>query len=360
VPSLKLVVRAPGRLHLGFIDLHGGCGRLFGSLGVAIERPAYVLEASAFDRTEADGPAAVEAHGPSADEVLAVAARLGSRRPPAMGLCIRVREAIPRHRGFGSGTQLELALAFIISKLLGDRAPVRDLAERTSRGKRSGIGVATFERGGFVVDAGTAWSAAGSASGGTRDARTARGDSERAAGASLPQPEPRREGLPPVIFQHPVPEDWRFVIVTPRGRPGLNGTREERVFADLPLMDEDKVGRISRLTLMKVLPAVITDDIQAFGEGISEIQELVGNHFAPYQGGMYATETGRRAAELALKRGAYGVGQSSWGPTVFALVRGKDHAAQVAEEIRTCVGQDSEGVFHTRPSNRGVVWRTER
>jgi beta-ribofuranosylaminobenzene 5'-phosphate synthase len=316
---MTLIVRAPARLHLGFIDLHGGCGRLFGSLGVALETPAYLLEASIVDRTEA--------HGPSADVVLDVLARLGTDQ---VGLSVLVREAIPRHRGFGSGTQLELAVAFILSKLVGDGAPVREMARRTTRGQRSGIGIATFERGGFVVDAGSA-------------AGESRGDRE----------------MPPVIFQHPVPADWRFVILTPRGRLGLNGVREERVFAELPLMSEEKVGRISRLTLMKILPGLLTDDIQAFGDGISEIQELVGNHFAPYQGGVYATETGRRAVELALKLGASGVGQSSWGPTVFALVRGEDHARDLAEEIKASLGGESEAVFHTRASNCGVAWRTD-
>jgi beta-ribofuranosylaminobenzene 5'-phosphate synthase len=331
---LKLVVRAPGRLHLGFIDLHGGCGRLFGSLGVAIENPAYVLEARRSNRNEAAGAAATE--------VLDIMARLGSRLPAGMELSINVREAIPRHRGFGSGTQLELSIAFIMARLLGRRVPgvrggpgrpgrfTRELARRTNRGKRSGIGVATFGRGGFVVDAGK-----------TR---------HHAVPADPP----------PVIFQRALPADWRFVIVTPRGRPGLDGTREERLFAELPPMNEEAVGRISRLTLMKILPGVITDDISAFGEGISEIQELVGNHFAPYQGGVYATETGRLATELARKRGAYAVGQSSWGPTVFALVRGDDQAGEMTNAIRRCLGQQSEAVFSTRPSNRGVEWWMER
>jgi beta-ribofuranosylaminobenzene 5'-phosphate synthase len=381
---LKLVVRAPARLHLGFIDLHGGCGRLFGSLGVALESPAYVLEASICDRTEANHPA-IQAHGPSADAVLGIVARLGLTRDsprgegmaPGKGLRIHVREAIPRHRGFGSGTQLELAIAFTVSKLQGDGLPLRELAKRTSRGKRSGIGVATFERGGFVVDAGTASDeletapnefdprrgeagpTTNDAEPDSGDARTPRTDSKPAASATGRGVSDRRRELPPVIFQHPLPEDWHFVIVTPGGKPGLNGAREDRAFAGLPPMNEDKVGRISRLTLMKILPAVITDDIEAFGEGISEIQELVGNHFAPYQGGVYATETGRRATELARKRGACGVGQSSWGPTVFALVRGEDQARDVAEEIRACLGADTEAVFQTRASNRGVAWRTE-
>src|SRR5262245_65918555 len=102
-------------------------------------------------------------------------------------------------------------------------------------------------------------------------------------------------------------------------------------------MADDKVGRICRLTLMKVIPAVVTDDIDAFGEAITEIQVTVGEYFAPHQGGVYATATGLAAAEFAMRHGACGVGQSSWGPTVFALVRGEVSAVR-SEERRVGEG----------------------
>ena len=52
-------------------------------------------------------------------------------------------------------------------------------------------------------------------------------------------------------------------------------------------MDTERVGRICRLTLMQVAPAVLTGDIRTFGAAITEIQEVVGEYFAPYQGGVY-------------------------------------------------------------------------
>ena len=36
---LKLFIQAPARLHLGFIDLHGGMGRRYGGVGVALSEP---------------------------------------------------------------------------------------------------------------------------------------------------------------------------------------------------------------------------------------------------------------------------------------------------------------------------------
>ncbi len=316
---MRGIVRTPARLHLGFIDLSGRCGRIFGSIGVAIERPRWVLEVSPSGRMQADGDAG--------KEILKILGRLRGRLGVKQAVAIRTLEAIPRHMGLGSGTQLELSLSLAVSKLAGRQLPVTELARILRRGKRSGIGVATFARGGFVVDAG--------------------------------QPSrPRGHDLPPVIFQRALPGDWWFVIVLPLGKPGLSGKREEKVFETLPPMGDATVERISRLTLMKVLPAVVTDDIRGFGEAITEIQMLVGEFFAPYQGGVYATSTGKEVAELALKRGACGVGQSSWGPTVFALVRGEGAAAALAREIKRFLGDDRHLVFATRANNRGAVWKT--
>ena len=42
-PSGAVRVIAPARLHLGFLDLNGSLGRLFGSIGLAIDRPRTEL-----------------------------------------------------------------------------------------------------------------------------------------------------------------------------------------------------------------------------------------------------------------------------------------------------------------------------
>ena len=108
-------------------------------------------------------------------------------------------------------------------------------------------------------------------------------------------------------------------------------------------MDAEQVGRICRLTLMQVAPATLTGDIGTFGAAITEIQAVVGEYFAPHQGGRFATETGCLATELALARGAHGVGQRSWGPTVFALVRGEPAARALADAFSARSATDWHG-----------------
>jgi predicted sugar kinase len=68
------------------------------------------------------------------------------------------------------------------------------------------------------------------------------------------------------------------------------------------------------------LPGLAETDIEAFGAALTEIQEIVGAHFAAAQGGTAWTSpaVGRLTKRLAAA-GAAGTGQTSWGPTGFAF-----------------------------------------
>lgn len=320
---MRTIVQAGARLHLGFLDLNGACGRRYGSIGVTLERPRCTVEAA-----PAEPGAAVAASEP----VTGILERLGLE--PGT-VAVRIVETIPLHAGFGAGTQVALAVALAATRAAGRPAPIRDLARRLGRGQRSGIGVAAFERGGLVIDAGHPVE-----------------DHGAAVATDAQGPEP-----PPVILQHPLPDDWHFVLAGPRAAPGLSGPREERAFRDLPPMDAERVGRICRLTLMQVAPAVLAGDIRTFGGAITEIQAIVGEYFTPCQGGRFATEAGCAAAELALARGAHGVGQSSWGPTVFALAEDEPAARALADRLRTALGDRLAWVDVSRARNQGASCR---
>ena len=108
-------------------------------------------------------------------------------------------------------------------------------------------------------------------------------------------------------------------------------------------------GEICRRALMQILPGAAERDLEAFGEGVARVQEIVGDHFAPAQGGGRFTSAavGRTAARLKAM-GAGGVGQSSWGPTGFAFASDPEHAEFLVRragrepevEIRICKGRD--------------------
>ncbi|WP_431310999.1 beta-ribofuranosylaminobenzene 5'-phosphate synthase family protein [Methylobacterium nigriterrae] len=284
-------VRAPARLHFGFLDLHGGLGRRFGSIGLAVDAPAVALTATPRDDLVVTGPETERVRG----YVRAAARHLGVPEVAA----IRVEASIPPHAGFGSGTQLALAVAAALARLNDRPFAPEDFADALDRGNRSGVGLAAFTEGGLIVDGG-------------RDA------------SGSP---------PPVIARLPYPEAWRVVLLLDRSMTGVHGTREVEAFRDLPRFPEDQAAEICRIVLMQVMPAAVVADAGSFGAGITTIQRLIGDHFAPHQGGRYASPAVAEALAGIAARGIAGYGQSSWGPTGFALLPSEAQARALAAEL---------------------------
>lgn len=291
--SKQISVRASGRLHLGFLDLHGGFERKFGSLGLSITDVDTALTAEYADDIDVTGPSSERAEN-YAEQVLSHFGING-------GVKMTINSAIPEHSGLGSGTQLSLAVSTAIANLyeLNEQNPGR-LAAILHRGARSGIGIGTFMHGGFIVDGG-------------------RGENTE---------------VPPVISHMPFPEHWRIVLIFDDGAEGINGVPERRAFNTLPPMDETMSGLLCRLTLMQVLPAISEKDCARFGDAITRIQNIVGDYFADAQGGRYTSPYLKHILESMGNAGATGMGQSSWGPTGFAFFPDETLAFQTLKKAR--------------------------
>ncbi|MGH7429271.1 MAG: beta-ribofuranosylaminobenzene 5'-phosphate synthase family protein [Candidatus Methylomirabilaceae bacterium] len=318
---MRVTVRAPARLHFGFIDPDGSSGRIFGSIGLAIEEPSLVLEASPADRLIVEGDEAGRAR--------ALAQRFLRHYGVRQGAHISVKEMIPAHVGLGSGTQLALGIATALARLCSIKAGVRELAAVMGRGARSGIGIATFDRGGFIID------------GGQKVGATDRSS----------HLDPR----PPTIVRHPFPEDWTFVVAIPRLGRGLAGQAEDRAFRRLAATSAPGAGTVSRTILMQMLPALLERDPVAFGRGLTRVQRIVGGWFRPVQGGTFANPLGARIARAMARAGALGVGQSSWGPAVYGMAKDEMQARKLEEAARTVIPEKVESaVFQARGNNRGA------
>ncbi|WP_206199436.1 beta-ribofuranosylaminobenzene 5'-phosphate synthase family protein [Parasulfuritortus cantonensis] len=311
-------VSAPARLHLGFLDLHGGLGRRFGSLGLALDEVATTVTAQTADRICAEGPQARRAE---------TYARLALRHMGiATGAHIVVHRAIPEHAGLGSGTQLALAVASALAHLYGAECDARALAATLNRGQRSGIGLGLFEQGGFVLDGG-------------------RGATE----------EPPR-----ITARLDFPASWRLLLILDDGFRGLHGAAEKEAFAALPMFSEQQAGRLCRLALMQALPALAEHDIAGFGAAISAIQAAVGDHFAPAQGGRFASRRVARALDWCAHNGASGVGQSSWGPTGFVLLDSETRAHALLRALRSAFADQGLEFLVCSGRNRGADLSVER
>lgn len=306
--SAQASVTATARLHLGFLDMNGGLGRKFGGLGLSLDAPATRLTLRRADANEVAGPEAERAR--SLLETAQAALAPGARHR------LTIVEAIPAHAGLGSGTQLALAVAAALRRLEdlpGD--PAADAA-LTARGARSGLGAGLFATGGLVVDGG-------------------RGPHTR---------------TPPVIARADFPEAWRALLIADPAAIGLSGADERDAFAALPPLSAEQSGELCRLVLMQALPALAETDLAAFGAAITRIQEIVGDHFAPAQGGRRFTsaKVARMVARL-LAAGATGGGQTSWGPTGFVFVESE----AAAQALRAAFGAEAAAQGLTLSAHAG-------
>src|SRR5262249_19904882 len=82
------------------------------------------------------------------------------------------------------------------------------------------------------------------------------------------------------------------------------------------------------------LPALVEEDLPAFGRALSEIQGTTGRWFAPVQGGPFAKGPTARLVGLMTEWGAAGAGQSSWGPAVYGIVDGERAERALADRVR--------------------------
>ncbi|MEQ1601450.1 MAG: beta-ribofuranosylaminobenzene 5'-phosphate synthase family protein [Methylophilaceae bacterium] len=314
-------ITATARLHMGFFDLNGGLGRRFGSIGVSLDQPSTELCAWPTQGFTADGIGAERAIKTA--EKLAEALRLQGLNLPG-GLHMRLKQSIPEHAGLGSGTQMALAVGLAMNRLYDLQLSLNDVAKFTSRGARSGIGLGTFSGGGVIVDGG-------------RGANTL---------------------VPPVIARADFPEDWRVVLIFDKTDAGIHGQQEIEAFRNLPEFSAEASAILCRHVLMQALPALAEQDLITFGAAICELQERTGDHFAPAQGGRYASP---QVAEVLLwlkNQGAACFGQSSWGPTGFAIFANQQEAETFLQALQIQFEQQTALKFWLcRGRNEGGVVR---
>ena len=108
--------------------------------------------------------------------------------------------------------------------------------------------------------------------------------------------------------------------------------------------------------LTSLLPALVERELDEFGAALTRVQQLVGDAFAPVQGGRFHPRAGALVEEL-LRGGAAGAGQSSWGPAVYGIVGGEPAGRELAQRMEAVVGSDGS-VELVRFDNGGA--RVER
>ena len=176
---------------------------------------------------------------------------------------------------------------------------IHELAKKVQRGKRSGIGIEAFAQGGLLIEAG--------------------------------QP---ATGGPVCLIQRCVwPDDWAIVLArsldadTP-----WSGTHEQQAFAH-KRSSTSLTDTMCRLLVMGMLPALLEHDCPTFGQALTEFNRTAGRMYLEEQSGDYASPEIEALIDSALSLGASGAGQSSWGPTVFAICDSVERAGYLRDRM---------------------------
>lgn len=324
----RITVTSTGRLHMGFFDLHGGLGRKFGSIGLSLAEPMQVLSLSTAEGLQVTGHSSVPAA--TLAKATDIARQLIEKLNLSNSANIHIEQHVTEHAGLGSGTQLALAIGMAIARLHHLDLSTEQIAVLTGRGGRSGIGIAAFDHGGLLIDGG-------------RTTSFNVPKSSQLGGAANVKVTPIK--VPPLLARYDFPENWRILLIFDSSQPGIHGNKEMEAFNQLPEFSENLAAYLCRHVLMQAMPALVERDLAAFGNSIQALQSHVGDYFAPAQGGRYASQLVGAVLQHLEAIGAACFGQSSWGPTGFAIFENALEAEQHLQQLKS--------VF----TNKALTWQ---
>jgi beta-ribofuranosylaminobenzene 5'-phosphate synthase len=290
-----ITVSTGSRLHFGLFDVKSP----FGGVGVMVDHPHTMVSVSHADQFSLQ-PCDV-------DRIREIAKRLTPFLPQDLiyqGLprcLVTIESAAEPHCGLGSGTQLSLAATMAMVHWFGLSSISRDrlISEIASRGRRSSIGSLGFFEGGLIAEDGTAKS---------YEDQTAWNRVE-------------------------VPEGWRIVLAYPEVEvTSVSGEAEGAAFAALPAATPAYRAQLAELG-REIIAHASAGSFKAFSQTITRFNRLSGELFASHQGGCYNGLPVASLVEQIRNLGVEGVGQSSWGPTVFAFCESADKATHLTRTL---------------------------
>jgi predicted sugar kinase len=104
-----------------------------------------------------------------------------------------------------------------------------------------------------------------------------------------------------------------------------------------------------------MIPALAARDCAAFGDSVYRYGRTAGGCFAAIQGGPYNGPHLTAIVDEIRGLGVNGVGQSSWGPTLFAVVADHEAADDLRCRLRARHAADRLDITVTAADNRGAV-----
>ena len=304
-----ITVTATARLHMGFFDLKGSASRTFGSIGLCIDAPCTQIVVTKSDKTAIDA---------NCDEnIVKIIESIVKSLKWEQNFSLEILQSIPQHTGLGSGTQMVLAIGAGLNALFNLNLTVAQIGKLSKRGGRSGIGIATFEQGGVLVDGGKT-----------------------------------SNELPEIALRQVFPDHWRVLLIADSAYIGVHGEVELQAFQSL----KPAPHSLRTMVFNHMMPALQRADLLAFGACMADLQAYNGDYFAPIQGGRYASNDVANVLLWLQQNGVVCVGQSSWGPTGFAIVESEERANIMLKQLQQqFLGVNNLSFKVVRGKNSGAV-----
>ena len=309
-------VSAPTRLHFGLLAFGNQEGRNFGGVGLMLKKPRIKIKVKASQSFNTTGIYA---------DRLAEFAEMWKDYTKADKLpncTLKVTKAPPQHVGLGLGTQLGLSTAEALQRFTSNSGfSAMERAIVVNRAARSAVGTYGFEFGGLIVERGR-----------------------------LPN-----ERISPLECRMNFPQKWRIALIRPEGGSGLSGESEIKAFTDIPPVSQRITDQLLNIIQSQLLPGLTAQDFRQVTEAVESYGHLAGSCFEEIQGGPYNGRLLNNRVKWLKQMGARGVGQSSWGPTLFCFFDSKE----AAKEFQRNVPDDGSGqkliVDIVKPDNQGAV-----
>ncbi len=315
-------ITTPSRLHFSLLDLNGALGRIDGGFGLTIADPNFQIIAER--STDIDVSTSIYR-----ERAITVLQRF-QQTYPFPGIKLTFESEIPTHSGFGSGTQLALGIAQAVNLLYEFGLNVQQLAQAVGRGGTSGIGIAAFDTGGFIVDGGHRF-----------PEEKASFLPSSAVGDILP---------PPILLRYPFPELPLLIVMPNCSR--IYGDKEIELFRTLCPQPEWVAQKLSHILLLQILPALVEGDMYNLGKALNNIQTF----------GWKRVEIDAQGAELQATLNflqdsrAFGAGVSSWGPAICVITEDVDRLKQETDAfLKTLPNGGTSFITHANNIGASVV-----
>jgi beta-RFAP synthase len=316
-------IQSPARLHFGLMEVCSGQDRLFGGLGAMIEQPATQLSLTMIPSKNEPRIETylIDAEEPWRSRIESVVKRwmLANGSPIIPAFQIRLDNQPRMHAGLGSGTQVACATVSLLNhwyqsisninktSVEDSMILVDDLSQITQRGKRSFVGLAGHQQGGFIVDYG------------------------------LPATGSQRQ-----VVRLEIPHQWHVVLVKPLSTATISGVVENDYFGQSQFPNPHRESMWTRIQ-EEIIPALEAGNLKQFSSALYEYGRDAGRVFARVQGGIYRDQIVASLIDWMRAQGVAATGQTSWGPTVYAILGSKSNAEELLLKLslRFPVGVDA-------------------